>query len=99
MGVANFIKEVDLLFFEHESGCYRVNRSITPSLIEEAAISIQRSEIIDICRRPQPVKATDFEIGPLKIVSISIHFLPDSVHPYEVTLVISFTAIIAHKPH
>jgi hypothetical protein len=41
MGVANFIKEVDFLFFEHESGCYRVNRSIAPSLIEEATVLIQ----------------------------------------------------------
>jgi hypothetical protein len=99
MGVANFIKEVDLLLFEHESGCYRVNRSITPSFIEEATVMIQRIEIIDVFRRPQPLKATDFEIGPLKIVSVLIHILPGSVYPYEVTLVISFTAIIAHKPH
>lgn len=38
---------------------------ITPSLVEETAILIQDIEEIEIGLRSQPIKVTDFKIGPL----------------------------------
>ena len=38
---------------------------ITPSLVEETAILIQDIEEIEIRLRSQPIKITDFKVGPL----------------------------------
>ena len=51
-----------------------MHRRITPSLVEETAILIQDIEEIEIRLRSQPIKVTNFKVGPL-ITFISIESL------------------------
>jgi hypothetical protein len=65
MIISNVVEEVDIRPVEEKSSRDGVNGSITPSLVEEAPVFIERSEVIDIRIGPQPLQASDFKVGPL----------------------------------
>ena len=48
MIVSNVVEEVYLVFAQHQCGRNGVHRSIAPSLVEEAAISVQVCEIVNV---------------------------------------------------
>lgn len=66
MVVGDIVKEVDLVLLEHESSGDRVDRRVTPSLVEETAVLVERFEIVGVRGRSEPVQAADFEVGPLE---------------------------------
>jgi len=47
--IGNVVKEMDFILLEHQTGCNGVNRSIAPSLVEEATGVIERSKEVDVC--------------------------------------------------
>lgn len=63
--VGDLVEEVDLFLLEEQSGGNRVDWRIAPSFVEEAAIPVQRLEIVEVFLGSQPVQASDFEIRPL----------------------------------
>lgn len=46
--VCDVVKEMDLIFRQHESGGDGVDRCIAPSLVKESAVLIQRLEEVDV---------------------------------------------------
>jgi hypothetical protein len=69
--IGNVIEEVDLVLLQQQTRCYRVNRSVSPPLVEETASLVDKREIIEISLRAKPVKAPNFKVGPLEVVGIS----------------------------
>ena len=65
--VCDVVEEVDLILLQHQRRGDGVDWSIAPSLVEETAILVERCEVVDISLGPQPLQATDFEVGPLNI--------------------------------
>ncbi len=66
MVVGDIVEEVNLLLLEHETSGDRVHRRVTPSLVEETAVLVERLEIVGVRGRSEPVQAADFEVGPLE---------------------------------
>ena len=46
--VGDVVEEVDFFLLQQETGGNRVNGSIAPSLVEKAAVLIQRLEEVDV---------------------------------------------------
>jgi hypothetical protein len=63
--ICNIVEEVDLLFFQHQRSSERVNRCITPALVEEATSLIESLKIVDVLLGPEPVEVAYLKIGPL----------------------------------
>lgn len=64
--VSNIIEEVDLFFLEEQGGRDRVNRSITPSFVEETPFFVQEIKEVDVSFRSKPVQIAHFKVGPLQ---------------------------------
>lgn len=62
MVVRDFIPEMNLLLLQHKGSRNGMDGRITPSLVEETTIPIQRGKIIDVFLRSQPVQAANLEI-------------------------------------
>jgi hypothetical protein len=71
MVVGNILEEVNLLLLEKKTSSNRVDRSITPSLVEETTILIERLEEIEVRLAAEPGQATDLKVGPLETVSFA----------------------------
>jgi hypothetical protein len=69
MVVTNIVEEVDLFFLEHECRGDGVDRSIAPAFVEETARLVERVEVVNVGFGAQPVKITNFEVGPLRLIS------------------------------
>lgn len=69
--VCNIIEEVKLLFGEHERCSNRVNWSITPALVEEAAVLVEALKVVDVSLASQPVKIANLKVGPEVAVVVS----------------------------
>jgi hypothetical protein len=67
--VCDIVEEMKFVLLQHKSRGNGMNRSITPTLIKESAILVERLEVVDVCLGAQPLKAADLKVGPLKIVS------------------------------
>lgn len=65
MIVRDVVEKVNLLFLQHEPSSDRVDRSIAPALVEEAAILVKAVEKVDVLLRSKPIKVSNLEIGPL----------------------------------
>lgn len=65
--VGNVVKEVNLILGQHKTGGDRVNRCITPSLVEETTILVKRLEVVDVLLGSEPVKVTNLEVRPLRV--------------------------------
>lgn len=55
MGVSDIVKEVYLLLLQHQRCCYRMDRRVAPSLVEEAAFLIKMIEIVEVGLGAEPV--------------------------------------------
>lgn len=64
--VSNIVEEVNLLLFQHQTGGNRVDRCITPTLVEETAILIKGFKVVDVSLGAEPVEAANFKVGPLR---------------------------------
>lgn len=67
--VSNILKEVELLLLKEKTSSNRVHGSITPSLIEETTVLIQRLKEVEVRLAAEPRQATNFKVGPLNTVS------------------------------
>jgi hypothetical protein len=48
MVVGDVVEEVNLALLQHQSCSYGVNRSISPPLVEETTIRVERGEVVDV---------------------------------------------------
>jgi hypothetical protein len=60
--IRDIVKEMNLGLVKHEPCCNRVNRSITPSLVEKAASLIEMVEIVYIFLTSEKVQVANLEI-------------------------------------
>lgn len=67
--VSNILEEVELLLLKEKTSSNRVHRSITPSLIEETTVLVQRLKEVEIRLAAEPRQTTNFKVGPLNTVS------------------------------
>lgn len=65
MPVSNVIEEVDFALVEHEACGNGVDWRISPALVEEATVLVQRLEIINVLLAAQPLQAANLKVGPL----------------------------------
>ena len=65
--VSDIVEEMNFGLVEHEASRDRVDRSISPSLVEETAVLIERFEEVDVSFGSEPIEVSDFEIGPLRL--------------------------------
>lgn len=95
--VTDIVEEVNLLFGEEKRGCDGVDRSISPSLIKEAAFVIKVLEEITVCLGTQPVQVTNFEVGPL--VRLATETWRESLETHKMAVVVGVSTIVANKAH
>lgn len=62
MIICDVVEKVNFFFLQEKAGGDGVNRSITPTLIEESAVLVKTLEVVCVCLRPKPVKIADFKI-------------------------------------
>ena len=60
--VCNVVEKVNLFLLEHQTRGDGVDRSIAPALIEEATVTVQGLEVVDIGLRSEPVKVANLEV-------------------------------------
>ncbi len=65
MVVGNVVEKVDCLLLQHQGRCDRVDRGVTLPLVEEAAVLVERLEVIGVGLGPEPVEAANLKIRPL----------------------------------
>lgn len=76
--VSDVIEEVDFLFLEEKASSNRMDWCVTPPLIEESSILIKRLEEVRVSLGAEPIKVTNFEVGPLD--TISKFFSSEQIH-------------------
>ncbi len=64
--VSDIVEEMDLFLLQEETSGDRMDWGITPTLIKESTILVERLEIVKVGLRSQPVEVADFEVRPLK---------------------------------
>ena len=62
--VPDILEEVHLVAIQQQARRDRMHRRVTPPLVEEAAVFVQRLEEIRVCLRPEPVQTADLEVRP-----------------------------------
>jgi len=67
--VSDVVEEVDLFLVEHDTGGDGVDGGVTPTLVEKATILVEGLEEVGVGLGAKPVQVTDFEVGPLRLVS------------------------------
>lgn len=63
--IGDVVEEMDFFLLEKEGGGNRVHGSVAPALVEEAAVAVERVEVVEVGLGPEPVEVADFEVGPL----------------------------------
>lgn len=102
MVIGNVVEEVNLIFLEEQPSGDRVYGSITPSLIEEAAILVEPVEVIRVGLGSKPIEIPNFEVGPLGEKNGISKISPRaawSCRTYEVAVIVRLSAIITQKFH
>ena len=99
--VSDVVEELDLILVEQQTSRNRMNRGVTPSLVEEAAILIQRFEEINVRLASKPFQAADFKVRPLLLVSFDPEGNKIDImrSTYEMALVVGITTIITEESH
>lgn len=77
MPVSNVVEELDFALVEHEACRDGVDRRISPALVEETTVLVQRLEIINVLLAAQPIQAANLKVGPLSF--LVSHFLAQTV--------------------
>ena len=62
--VSNLIKEMHFTPVKQQASRDGMDWRVTPPLVEEATITIERIEIVNICIRAQPVEVPNLKVGP-----------------------------------
>jgi hypothetical protein len=65
--VGNVVEEMDFVLVKEKTSSNRMYGSITPTLVEESTILVERFEVVEVGFRSEPIEVTDFEVGPLRI--------------------------------
>ena len=60
--ISNVLEEMDLVIYQGESRSQRVDRSITPALVEEATVPIEYIEKVEVLVGSEPVQISDLEV-------------------------------------
>lgn len=68
MPVSNVVEEVNLALVEHEACSDGVDWRISPALVEETTVLVQRLEIINVLLAAQPLQAANLKVGPLSFL-------------------------------
>lgn len=63
--IGDVVEEMEFFLLEQEGGGDGVHRSVAPPFVEEAAVVVERVEVVEVGLGAQPVKVADFEVGPL----------------------------------
>lgn len=63
--VGNVVEELNLALVEHQASSNGVHGSISPSLVEEAAVLVQGLEKVNVLLASQPFQAANLKVGPL----------------------------------
>jgi hypothetical protein len=63
--VCDIVEELDLILVQEQTRSNRVDRRVTPSLVEEATILVQRFEKINVGLASKPFQAADLKVRPL----------------------------------
>ena len=66
--VRNVVEEVNLVFPEEQAGRNGMNRGVSPPLVKESPILVERFKKVQVCRAAQPVQAANLEVGPLNLL-------------------------------
>jgi hypothetical protein len=79
--IGNILEEVNLLLLKEKTSSNRVDRRITPSLIEETTILIERLEEIEVRLAAKPGQATNFKVGPeMALVVVLTAIVTEEAH-------------------
>jgi hypothetical protein len=65
MIIGDFVEEVDLILVQQQTGRERVDRGVSPPLVEETPGLIEVVKVVEIGFRSEPVEVSNFKIGPL----------------------------------
>lgn len=65
MPVSNVVEEVDFTLVEHEPCSNGVDRRISPTLVEETTVLVQRLKVINVLLAAQPLQTANLKVGPL----------------------------------
>lgn len=68
--VGDVVEEVNLLLLEEKTSSDGVDGSITPSLVEETTVLVERLKEVEVRLASEPRQATNLKVGPLKRVSL-----------------------------
>lgn len=63
--VGNVVEELNLALVEHQAGSNGVHGSISPSLVEETTILVERLKKVNVLLASQPLQAPNLKVGPL----------------------------------
>lgn len=63
--IGDIVEEMHFFLLEEERGGDGVHGSVAPSLVEEAAVAVERVEVVEVGLRSEPVEVADFEVRPL----------------------------------
>jgi hypothetical protein len=70
--VSNILEEVELILLKEKTSSNRVHGSITPSLVEETTVLVQRLKEVKVRLAAEPRQAANFKVGPLNTVSYEL---------------------------
>ena len=68
MVIGNVVEEMDFFLLQEQACRNGMNRGVSPSFVEESAILVKRAEVIYVGWGPQPVKISNFKVGPLHTI-------------------------------
>ena len=63
--VGNVVEKVNLVLLQQQAGSNRVHRGVTPALVEETTVLVERFEKVNVGLGAQPVQVADLKVGPL----------------------------------
>lgn len=67
--VGNVVEEVNLLLLQQQAGGDGVYRRVTPALVEESAVLVERLKEVGVGLGPEPVQVANLKVGPLEKLS------------------------------
>ena len=65
--ICDFVEEMNFALVEKKTGSDGMHWSITPTFVEEAAVSVEALEEVNVSLGPEPFEVADFKVGPLQM--------------------------------
>ena len=92
--ICDFVEEVYFALVEKKTGSDGMHWSITPTFVEETAVSVEALKKVNVSLGPKPFEVPNFKVGPLrKLARVNV----TEQETYEVTFVVRLTTVIAEK--